>query len=102
MANEAPSINIDFSKYNELKARKRGGVVLALAGNSKTRAMLYKQQYDQEHGEELDPLAISVNPRGLHASIAAFQAQIDGMKAMLADLEKLGINTSPPAPPEQE
>jgi hypothetical protein len=101
MANpEAPNIGLDFSKYNELKARKKGGISLGLAGNSKTRAVMYKQQYDPEHGEELDPLMISVNPKALHASIAAFEAQIDGMKAMLEDLGKLGVDVSPPTPPE--
>jgi hypothetical protein len=73
---------------------------MQLVGASKTRAALFKQRFDPESGAETEPLIIHVNPKELHASIAAFQAQIDGMKAMLADLGKLGIDVTPqPAGP---
>jgi hypothetical protein len=99
MAGET-GIGIDFSRYAEHKAK--GCLTLQPAGKTSTRAVMFKQKFDSDTRDELDPQMISVNPKDLHASIAAFQAQIDGMNEMLKDLGELGIDVSPPAPPGQK
>jgi len=97
---EVPSIGIDFSQYAALK--KEGKLTLGNAGNSKMRGVIFKKKFDEDNGEELDPLIIPVNPKELHRAIAAFGAVIDGMNEMLKDLGKLGIDVSKPAPLEQQ
>jgi hypothetical protein len=90
------NVGIDLSQYKAAKAK--GTLSLVPVANSKTRVMLFKQNFDAQTGEELDPVAVPMNPRALHSVKAALQAQIDGADAMLADMKALGLDITPPAP----
>lgn len=99
-------MQIDPARYLELK--KNGGVRLIKMGGSEGRldekvdgvAVLYVRKYDTNTFPPTEVMGDMgpVNLQELLAAKAEFQKRIDGVDAMLADMDALKIPTTVPAP----
>lgn len=99
-------MQIDPAKYLELK--KNGGVRLIKMGGSEGKpdekvdgvAVLYVRKYDTSTFPPTEVMGDMgpVNLQELLTGKAEFQKRVDGVDAILADMEALKIPTSLPAP----
>jgi len=91
-------MQVDLLKYADLK--KRGSIVLHKLGGTKDgvdgTAVLFVQKFDPSTGETLMPDMGPINLAEILATRAQFQAQVDGLNALLADMKTLGVPTELP------
>lgn len=95
-------MQIDPMLYTELK--KKGGVKLIKMGGTEGQpdeqvdgvAVLFVKKYDQHNGVAQMPDMGPINLQELLAVKAQFQARIDGVNAMLADMDALLVPTKMP------
>jgi len=96
-------MQIDPMRYIELK--KKGGIELHKMGGTKDGvdgvAVVFIQKFHPDTGASLMPDLGPLNIVEILAAKKAFQKQLEGMDALLADMKELGVSIDPPPAPQE-